>query len=352
MLVKVSVSNVFGVSLAGTAAVAALAGLLGALLGALAQPLSKMTVQQTTLAIARGAVEKSGDMRKFLVTIVNKPGTAPAKAKRVALDWRALARVKKRDINIKHHTQQRRPKAQDRFLALNESRWWVEVSQVGVCVKDKRKPSASGSMALWRTGAAQLLARLRWSGQNRGPRALASQLNNQLGVGPNYGKERALTLQREPGFLLSYGTDRYGRSVWLAPKAGRAWLKMRETAKRAGIAIDVVSAFRSFHYQASLLRRKRLRGEELASILQVSAAPGYSEHHSGCALDLAEIGAAALEEDFAQTEAFQWLQKNADRFGFVMSFPANNRHGVLFEPWHWCYRPRDTGTSANRLRVK
>ncbi|MNW15580.1 D-alanyl-D-alanine carboxypeptidase [compost metagenome] len=45
-----------------------------------------------------------------------------------------------------------------------------------------------------------------------------------------------------------------------------------------------------------------------------------------------------LEEVFEQTPAFAWLQANADRFGFVLSFPRGNACGYLYEPWHWCYQ--------------
>ena len=243
------------------------------------------------------------------------------------------------------------PAARTPVLALNDSRWWVEVSAAGIIVLDKQSGNAPYAAALWRAGAAQLLARLRLGSAN-GARQQASRLNSQLGIGPKYGSQRALVLQNEPNSLIHCGIDRYRRSVWLHHSAAIAWRKMRSAAAYAGLTLEVISAFRSIQYQAMLIRRKRARGESIESILSVSAAPGYSEHHSGLALDLAEPGAPALTEEFAETQTFAWLQKNAQRFGFVMSFPPENRHGVLFEPWHWCYRPSDTGSSAIRLRAK
>ncbi|MFN9165469.1 MAG: D-alanyl-D-alanine carboxypeptidase family protein, partial [Pseudanabaena sp.] len=38
---------------------------------------------------------------------------------------------------------------------------------------------------------------------------------------------------------------------------------------------------------------------------------------------------------FEKTPAFQWLQNNAAKYGFEMSFPPNNPQGVMYEPWHW-----------------
>src|SRR5437870_1160176 len=49
-------------------------------------------------------------------------------------------------------------------------------------------------------------------------------------------------------------------------------------------------------------------------------------------------GVAPLEPEFERTRAFRWLSKNAGRFGFALSFPADNPYGYDYEPWHWCFR--------------
>ena len=66
--------------------------------------------------------------------------------------------------------------------------------------------------------------------------------------------------------------------------------------------------------------------------------PGYSEHHTGRAVDVAMDGAAQLELGFGQTPAFRWLSENANSFSFFLSFPVGNPHGFVYEPWHWCFR--------------
>jgi D-alanyl-D-alanine carboxypeptidase len=86
------------------------------------------------------------------------------------------------------------------------------------------------------------------------------------------------------------------------------------------------------------VRAKLARGQSLDEILRVSAPPGYSEHHSGRALDVTTDGARPLELEFEHTAAFQWLERNAGRFGFHMSYPRQNRYGYMYEPWHWCFR--------------
>ena len=76
----------------------------------------------------------------------------------------------------------------------------------------------------------------------------------------------------------------------------------------------------------------------MEAILKVSAAPGYSEHHSGCAIDVTTPGYKALEEPFETSPAFKWLSDNAEKFDFSLSYPQNNPHGVAYEPWHWAWK--------------
>jgi D-alanyl-D-alanine carboxypeptidase len=159
-----------------------------------------------------------------------------------------------------------------------------------------------------------------------------------LGVPRDYGKLRKLRPVREPSALHGIGLDTHGREQRLAPRAARAWQRMCDAAANEGIALQVVSAFRSIEYQLGILQRKLERGLSIAEILRVNAAPGYSEHHSGRALDITTPGFAALEQEFENSAAFAWLQANAQRFQFHLSFPCGNLHGITYEPWHWCWR--------------
>jgi zinc D-Ala-D-Ala carboxypeptidase len=161
-----------------------------------------------------------------------------------------------------------------------------------------------------------------------------------LGVPADYARTRKMSAVREPSALVSIGTDIYDRPQWLAARAARAFLRMREAAGANDIALDIVSAYRSADYQLGIVRRKRERGIEMAEILRVSAAPGYSEHHSGRAVDLTAPGYAPLEEVFERSPAFAWLKRHASRFGFRLSYPRRNRHGIAYEPWHWCWHAR------------
>ena len=166
-----------------------------------------------------------------------------------------------------------------------------------------------------------------------------------LGVPHDYGRVRQLRLQVEPSRLVPIGEDIRGRAQWLTPRAARALTRMREAATRANVDLHIVSAFRSIEYQLGIVERKLARGQAMDEILRVSAAPGYSEHHSGRCVDLTTPGFKPLEEEFERSLAFAWLQRNAAGYGFALSYPRGNRHGIAYEPWHWCWHARSSRCS-------
>ena len=45
-----------------------------------------------------------------------------------------------------------------------------------------------------------------------------------------------------------------------------------------------------------------------------------------------------------------WLVANAVRFGFALSYPRDNPHGIAYEPWHWCWQRGARGLSFRGRR--
>jgi len=168
----------------------------------------------------------------------------------------------------------------------------------------------------------------------------AARLNQQLGIPADYGCRHRLRLQTEPGQLASLGLDVAGREQFMVPQAAKALHTLIAAAAHENVTLQVISAFRSVDYQYQLVQRKLVKGLSMDEILKVSAAPGYSEHHSGRAVDLTTPDYPPLEESFASSMAFDWLSRHAADFGFRMSYPQGNRHGVAYEPWHWYYSGR------------
>lgn len=157
----------------------------------------------------------------------------------------------------------------------------------------------------------------------------------RLGLDDGYGERTGLPLVAEPAVLQLAGFDRYRRPLWLSRGAARGWQRMRQAAALEGIALDAISGYRSHDYQLGIFERKLARGQSVEQILTVNAAPGYSEHHGGDALDIGTPGEPPAEESFERTPAFAWLRRHAGDFGFAMSYPRDNPHGIVYEPWHW-----------------
>ena len=115
---------------------------------------------------------------------------------------------------------------------------------------------------------------------------------------------------------------------------------MFATAARDGVALLPLSGYRSIARQAAIIRQRLAAGETLAGILQLVAAPGCSEHHTGCALDIGSPDDPKLDVHFAKTREFRWLKQHGSDFGFYLSYPRKNAHGIAYEPWHWCWKNR------------
>lgn len=161
------------------------------------------------------------------------------------------------------------------------------------------------------------------------------KLHQELGIPENYGAEGQLPCFPEAATLVDVGPNLVGTMQRLAPQAAEAWRLMSAAAGHDGIRLLLVSGFRDYEYQAALIRRKLEAGEEIAAILTVNAAPGFSQHHTGCAIDIATPGCRPLTEAFEESAAFEWLTGNAAEFGFSMTYPRNNPWGFIYEPWHW-----------------
>jgi D-alanyl-D-alanine carboxypeptidase len=164
-------------------------------------------------------------------------------------------------------------------------------------------------------------------------------LVERLGIDLETIAARGLPFHTEAEELVGAGQDILNRDQRLAPIAASAWKSMRESAGADSAQLLLVSGYRSFAEQAAIVERKLERGLALDAVLAGIAPPGYSEHHSGRAVDIATPGTPPLTESFENTPAYAWLCANAARFAFTLSFPRDNPYGYCFEPWHWCHRP-------------
>ena len=156
-----------------------------------------------------------------------------------------------------------------------------------------------------------------------------------LRIPSDYGRNPRRPRFSEAEVLEDVEPNLVGTMQRLAPETATAWREMKRSAAEAGVQLLLVSGFRSTRHQADLIRRKLAAGQSIEKILTVNAAPGFSEHHTGRAVDIATPGTPPLTAAFDASAAFLWLQANADAFGFRMPYGRANRFGFEYEPWHW-----------------
>jgi len=175
-----------------------------------------------------------------------------------------------------------------------------------------------------------------------------------LGISSELILARGLQKCEEAMSLVSAEVGVDGRNHLLVHAAALAWHQLKAAAQNDGITLYIVSAFRSIDRQAEIVRRKLEAGLAIEDILTICAPPGYSEHHTGRAIDVSTPGCHALEVEFDQTIAYVWLTKRAAEFGYYLSYPIGNTLGYQYEPWHWCYQDKindnPPGACENRYR--
>jgi zinc D-Ala-D-Ala carboxypeptidase len=155
---------------------------------------------------------------------------------------------------------------------------------------------------------------------------------------PPVGYETRMPRHTEASGLRVVGQNVFGREVQLAPEAAEAWLAMQRSAEKEAVHLLLLSGFRSIERQAEIVRKKIEAGLTIESILRVNAYPGFSEHHTGRAIDLGSPDCTHFSEDFEATREFAWLKNHASQYGFFLSYPRANRHEIIYEPWHWNLR--------------
>jgi len=173
-----------------------------------------------------------------------------------------------------------------------------------------------------------------------------------LGIPSDYGRAPPRPAYVEAAELEEVELNIVGTMQRLAPQTAIAWRAMKQAAAATGVPLLLVSGFRSIHHQADLIRRKLAAGQTIDAILAVNAAPGFSEHHTGRAVDIATPGSKPLTAEFERSAAFEWLRANATTFGFWMPYGRDNAFGFDYEPWHWSQlgldRRHTDGTSPIR----
>jgi D-alanyl-D-alanine carboxypeptidase len=119
------------------------------------------------------------------------------------------------------------------------------------------------------------------------------------------------------------------------PAAAAAFARLREAAASENLNITVASAYRSYEYQSLLYNPNVSDTREKPDNLL--SRPGFSENQSGLAFDLSVNNGRMY--DFAGTPEAAWVAENAEKYGFILRYPAGQEDvtGVRHQPWHLRY---------------
>lgn len=122
----------------------------------------------------------------------------------------------------------------------------------------------------------------------------------------------------------------------LSAKAIDAFKRLYAAAVAAGQPFYVTSSYRSYEKQVATYNRWVLTSGQ-AEADTYSARPGYSEHQTGLAFDVAANGCTL--SCFGSTPQYQWLQKHAADYGFIQRYHTAHEliTGYKAEEWHYRY---------------
>lgn len=133
--------------------------------------------------------------------------------------------------------------------------------------------------------------------------------------------------------------------------------QLASASEKAGYPLVIVSAFRSVAYQQQVfdssvernMSKENLSKEQAVALTkQTVTEPGYSEHHTGLAVDVVDEywynnyqnqAGEVLDAAYGSQAGAKWLANNAFQYGFIIRYPEGKEGitGITYEPWHLRY---------------
>ena len=134
--------------------------------------------------------------------------------------------------------------------------------------------------------------------------------------------------------------DKY--TVEVEKEAYGAYVKLKEALEKEGIFIDLDSSRRSVAEQERIVRDFTEKyGEDY--VRQYVAVPGFSEHHTGLAIDIflrIDGKAVNMNEDMVRyTPIWNKIHEKLPEYGFILRYLEGKEDitGYSYEPWHIRY---------------
>ena len=146
----------------------------------------------------------------------------------------------------------------------------------------------------------------------------------------------------ESKVVLKEATNKWGEKYMVEEKALEQFLKLQKECADEGIIIELDSTTRSVAEQQKLWDDWTVeKGEEY--VKKYVAVPGYSEHHTGLAIDvcLEKDGKRIDDNDemIAEKEIFAKVHAKLAKYGFILRYldGKDDITGYSYEPWHFRY---------------
>lgn len=149
----------------------------------------------------------------------------------------------------------------------------------------------------------------------------------------------------EPENLVPIDDEKYGYWNMIRADVYEEFKKMSAAAQKDNVTLFIASPYRSYNFQKQLYN-SYVASDGVKNADTYSARPGYSEHHTGLAMDL--IPEFGLELDtFENSDGFKWMQENGYKYGFILRYPKDKEYitGYMYEPWHYRYVGIDAATT-------
>ncbi len=155
-------------------------------------------------------------------------------------------------------------------------------------------------------------------------------------------KEHKLPENWEKEITIVKYVDSQGWDVETEEKAYEAYQKLHDALAEEDIHVDLDSAYRSVAEQERIVQDFTEKyGEDY--VKQYVAVPGYSEHHTGLALDLyLNIDGQDVyeNEDMVQyPEVWAKIHEKLPEYSFILRYLEGKEDvtGYSYEPWHIRY---------------
>ena len=138
---------------------------------------------------------------------------------------------------------------------------------------------------------------------------------------------------------------------FMRKETGDAYINMRDAALADGYKLTIVSAYRTVPYQNGLYNNY-LKKDPQENVDAYCARAGYSEHHTGMAIDL-----FGTREDFnkiVDMPEYKWVKENCHKYGFIIRYPegAESITGYEYKPWHIRYVGVDVSSDMRNRNIK